>query len=125
MNGLRDDLRHALRVFWNAPSFAAAAVLTLALGIGVNIAVFTVMDAALLASLPVKHARELVSVYSWTPKGGDHSDFSYALYTDLRESGAALQGLAAYTSFGVGVAAGAQTERVVGELVTANYFQVL
>jgi hypothetical protein len=38
MNGLREDLRHALRVFWNAPSFAAAAVLTLALGIGVNIA---------------------------------------------------------------------------------------
>ena len=39
MSGLREDLRHALRVFWNAPSFAAAAVLTLALGIGVNIAV--------------------------------------------------------------------------------------
>jgi predicted permease len=125
MNGLRDDLRHAMRVFWNAPSFAAAAVLTLALGIGVNIAVFTVMHSALLASLPVKHAGELVTVHTWTPKGGDHFDFSYPLYVDLRESSGQLQGLAAYTSMGVGVASGGQTERVISELVTANYFHVL
>ena len=125
MNGLRDDLRHALRVFWTAPSFALAAVLTLALGIGVNIAVFTVMHSALLASLPVKHPGELVTVYTWTPKQGDHFDFSYPLYVDLRESSGQLQGLAAYTSMGVGVASGGQTERVIAELVTANYFQVL
>ena len=125
MNGLRDDLRHAMRVFWNAPSFAAAAVLTLALGIGVNIAVFTVMHSALLASLPVRHAGELVTVHTWTPKGGDHFDFSYPLYVDLRESSGHLQGLAAYTSMGVGVASGGQTDCVISELVTANYFQVL
>ena len=125
MNGLRDDLRHALRVFWNAPSFAAAAVLTLALGIGVNIAVFTVMHSALFASLPVQHAKELVTVYTWSPKGGDHEDFSYPLYVDLREAAGQMHGLAAYTSMGVGVAAGSQTERVITEAVTANYFQVL
>jgi putative ABC transport system permease protein len=125
MNGLREDLRHALRVFWNAPGFAAAAVLTLALGIGVNIAVFTVMHSALLAGLPVKHAKDLVNVFSWTPKGGDHTDFSYPLYVDLRDNSPQLAGLAAYTSMGVGVAAGPQTERVITELVTANYFQVL
>ena len=125
MNGIREDLRHALRVFWTAPSFAAAAVLTLALGIGVNIAVFTVMHSALFASLPVKHARELVSVYTWSPKGGDHEDFSYPLYVDLREAAGQMQGLAAYTSMGVGVASGTQTERVITELVTANYFHVL
>jgi putative ABC transport system permease protein len=125
MNGLRDDLRHALRVFWNAPSFAAAAVLTLALGIGVNIAVFTVMQSALFASLPVTHANELVTVYTWSPKGGDHEDFSYPLYVDLREAAGQMQGLAAYTSMVVGVASGSQTERVVGEVVTTNYFQVL
>jgi putative ABC transport system permease protein len=125
MNGLREDLRHALRVFRNAPSFAAAAVLTLALGIGVNIAVFTVMHSALLAGLPVKHAKDLVNVYSWTPKGGDHTDFSYPLYVDLRDNSPQLDGLAAYTSAGVGVSAGPQSERVITELVTANYFQVL
>ena len=108
-----------------APSFALAAVVTLALGIGVNIAVFTVMHSALLASLPVKHSGELVTVYTWSPKGGDHFDFSYPLYVDLRENSGQIQGLAAYTSMGVGVASGGQTERVIGELVTANYFQVL
>jgi predicted permease len=125
MNGLRDDLRHALRVFRTAPTFAGAAIVTLALGIGVNIAVFTVMHSALLAGLPVRNANELVSVFSWSPKGGDHFDFSYPLYVDLRDHSDALQGLAAYTSMGVGVASGSQTERVVTELVTANYFQVL
>jgi predicted permease len=125
MNGLREDLRYALRVFWNAPGFAAAAVLTLALGIGVNIAVFTVMHSALLAGLPVKNAKDLVNVFSWTPKGGDHNDFSYPLYVDLRDNSSQLAGLAAYTAAGVGVAAGPQTERVITELVTSNYFHVL
>jgi putative ABC transport system permease protein len=125
MSGLGEDLRHALRVFWNAPAFAAAAVVTLALGIGVNIAVFTVMHSALLAGLPVKHAKDLVNVYSWTPKAGDHTDFSYPLYVDLRDNSPQLAGLAAYTSMGVGVAAGPQSERVITELVTANYFPLL
>ena len=125
MKGLRDDIRHALRMFWNASSFTFAAILTLALGLGVNIAVFTVMHSALLAGLPVKHGRELVNVFSWTPAGGDHFDFSYPLYVDLRDRADALQGLAASTSMGVGVAAGPQTERVMAELVTSNYFDVL
>jgi len=125
MTGLRDDLRHALRVFWNAPGFAAAAALTLALGIGVNIAVFTVMHSALLAGLPVRNADSLVNVFSWSPKSGPHTDFSYPLYVDLRDSASELDGLAAYTALGVGITAGDQTERVVTELVTSNYFQVL
>jgi predicted permease len=124
-NGLRDDLRQALRVFWNAPSFATAAVVTLALGIGVNIAVFTVLHAALGASLPVRHAKDLVSVFTWTPKGGDHFDFSYPLYVDLRDHSPGLEGLAAYAALGVSVASGQQSERVVSELVTSNYFHLL
>jgi predicted permease len=125
MKGLREDLRHALRVLWKAPTFAAAAILTLALGLGVNVAVFTVMQSALLASLPVQHAKELVNVFSWTPQTGPHTDFSYPLYVDLRDRAETLQGLAAYTSMGVGVAAGSQTDRVITELVTSNYFHVL
>jgi putative ABC transport system permease protein len=125
MTGIREDLRHALRVFWHAPSFAAAAGLTLALGIGVNIAVFTVMHSALLARLPVRHADSLVNVFSWSPKAGPHADFSYPLYVDLRDGATALDGLVAYTALGTGVAAGGQTDRVVTELVTSNYFPVL
>ena len=125
MNGLRNDLLQAVRVFRNAPSFAAAAVITLALGLGVNIAVFTVLHAALGAALPVRHAKDLVTVYSWTPQGGDHFDFSYPLYVDLRDNSAALEGLAAYTALGVGVASGSRSERAVSELVTSNYFHLL
>jgi putative ABC transport system permease protein len=120
-----DGARDALRVFWSAPSFAAAAVLTLAMGIGVNIAVFTVMRSAILARLPVKNADSLVNVFSWSPKNGPHTDFSYPLYVDLRDSATELDGLVAYNSLGVGIAAGGQTDRVVTELVTSNYFSVL
>jgi predicted permease len=125
LTGFFEDVRHALRVFRTAPSFALAAVLTLALGLGVNIAVFTVMHAALGAALPVAHADQLVSVVTWSSKGGDHSDFSYPLYVDLRDHSPALEGLAAYTAQSVGIAAGGQTERVLAEVVTSNYFQVL
>ena len=125
LTGLRDDLRHGLRVFRNAPSFSLAAVLTLALGIGVNIAVFTVLHAALGATLPVKHANDLVSVVTWSPQSGDHGDFSYPLYVDLRERSGSLDGLAAYTALGVGIATPSRSERVVAELVTSNYFHVL
>jgi putative ABC transport system permease protein len=125
MTGIHEDLRHAVRVFWNAPGFAAAAALTLALGIGVNIAVFTVLHSALLARLPVRNADSLVNVFSWSAKAGPHTDFSYPLYVDLRDSATPLDGLMAYTALGVGLAAGGQTERVVTELVTSNYFQVL
>ena len=125
LTGLRDDLRHGLRVFRTAPSFSLAAVLTLALGIGVNIAVFTVLHAALGATLPVKHANDLVSVVTWAPQSGDHGDFSYPLYVDLRERGTSLDGLAAYTALGVGIATPSRSERVVAELVTSNYFHVL
>jgi predicted permease len=125
MNGLRNDLLQAVRVFRNAPSFAAAAVLTLALGLGVNIAVFTVLHAALGASLPVRHAKDLVSVFTWTPQGGDHDDVSYPLYVDLRDGTPALEGLAAYSALAVGVASGSRSERLVSELVTTNYFHLL
>src|SRR5204862_7933033 len=125
MTGPRRELRHALWAFWYRAAASAPAVPTLALGISVNIAAFTVLPSALLARLPVEHAKDLVNVFSWSPKGGDHTDFSYPLYVDLRDNSPQLAGLAGYTAMGVGVAAGPQTERVLAELVTANYFPLL
>jgi predicted permease len=125
MSGLRYDVRHALRLFWDQPSFTAAAVLTLALGLGVNIAVFSVFRAALSASLAVQRPNQLMRIVTWTPDGGNHFDFSYPLYRDLRDRAEAFTGVSAYTATHVGVAAGAVSERVIGEFVTANYFSVL
>ena len=126
MNGLREDLRHALRVFWNAPSFAAAAVLTLALGIGVNIAVFTVMHSALARRAAGRRTRRTSSTSSLvaqrraiTPTSPTRSTSICA--TTVRSS----PGSPRTPPMGVGVAAGPQTERVIAELVTANYFPLL
>jgi predicted permease len=125
MSGLRYDVRHALRLFWDQPSFTAAAVLTLALGLGVNIAVFIVFHAALSASLPVPRPNQLMRIVTWTPEGGNHFDFSYPLYRDVRDQAEAFTGVSAYAAASVGVAVGAVSERVIGEFVTANYFSVL
>ena len=125
MDALLQDLRYAVRSLRKTPAFTAAAVTTLALGLGVNIAVFSLMNAALLESLPVRHADRLVRVHSTTAEGGDHFDYSYPLYVDLRDGTKTLDGLAAYTSMAVGASAEAVSERVVAELVSSNYFSVL
>ena len=125
MSGLRFDVRHALRLFWDQRSFTAAAVLTLALGLGVNIAVFIVYHAALSASLAVPRPNELMRIVAWTPEGGNHFDFSYPLYRDLRDRAETFGRVSAYTATPIGVAVGPLSERVIGEFVTANYFSTL
>src|SRR5688500_15984184 len=125
MDSLLQDLRHAVRALRKTPVFTAAATLTLALGLGVNISVFTVMNAALLESLPVRQPERLVHLYTWSEQGGDHFEFSYPLYVDLRDSARTLAGLAGYISSAVGISSGDRSERVIAEFVTTNYFQVL
>ena len=125
MTTLLLDFRHALRTLRKTPAFTLAAVTTLALGLGVNVAVFTLLNAALLESLPVRHAKTLVEIFTTTAQGGDHFDFSYPLYVDLRDGTRTLDGVAAYTSLAVGVSADRGADRVVAEFVTSNYFDVL
>lgn len=122
---LRRDLRYTVRMLRRQPSFALVTILTLTLGIGVNVAVFSMMRAALLASLPLPEPDRLVSIYSWTVEGGDHSDFSYPLYVDARDQGARLADIAAYTTGTVGAAANEQRERALAEFTSSNYFNVL
>jgi predicted permease len=125
MTTLLLDLRHAIRTLRKTPAFTFAAIATLALGLGVNVAVFTLINAALLERLPVRHAKRLVQILTTTPQGGDHFDFSYPLYVDLRDGTHTLDGLAAYASLAVGVSADRGADRVISEFVTSNYFDVL
>jgi len=122
---LHRDLQYAVRMLRRQPAFAFVTILTLTLGIGVNVAVFSMMRAALLASLPLPRPDRLVSIYSWTVEGGDHTDFSYPLYVDARDSGASLADISAYISGTVGIAATGQRERALAEFTTSNYFNVL
>jgi predicted permease len=125
MTGLIQDLRYALRQLRKSPGFTAVAVLTLALGIGANTGIFTLVNAVLLKSLPVPNPEQLylVSENDWQPA---NSRFSYPTFRDARavmprgsELAAASWPARFYASFG------GEPEMVTGQLVSGNYFQTL
>ncbi|MGA9568203.1 MAG: ABC transporter permease, partial [Candidatus Korobacteraceae bacterium] len=127
------DLRYALRQLRKSPAFAIIAIVTLALGIGANTAIFTLLDQALLRELPVSHPEQLVLLHyvgSNTGRissyGGDsHSYFSYPMYRDLRDKNQVFDGMLADIEIGVGVQWNNQSDLASGELVSGNYFDVL
>jgi predicted permease len=109
------------------PAFASVVVLTLALGIGANAAIFSLLDQVLLQSLPVAKPDQLVVLSAYDPKEGPDIDgaFSYAMYQDLRDRNSAFSGVLARGGTQMNVTYGDQTERVRGELVSGNFFEVL
>jgi predicted permease len=133
MNTLFQDIRYALRQLRKSPAFTLTAVLTLALGIGANAAVFTLFDQVLLRMLPVERPKELVR-FHWTGTfsgsdssfGGDkYNYFSYPMYKDLSQQNQVFQGILAADRTFVGVSWQNQAEDKDAELVTGNYFQLL
>jgi len=119
------DLKYGIRMLAKTPGFTIVAVLSLALGIGVNTTVFSLLDAVLLRTLPIQHPEEIVDIATNVAGGEPHTDFSYPLYAGLRDHNEALAGMVAYSDTNFGMAAGDQTERIRGEYVSANYFSVL
>ncbi len=123
---VRQNLRYALRSLWKAPGFAAAALLSLAIGIGVNTAIFSVVSAALIRPLPYKEPGRLVAVCEKRTPGGEKcSAFANANYIDLRANSPALEDVAAHTSTGVSLVGAGEAEQVLGRLVTGNMFGLL
>ena len=132
MQTLWQDLRYGARMLLKSPGFTVIAVLTLALGIGANTAIFSLTDQILLRLLPVERPEELVVLRSPGPKGGrvwsdgdDAASFSYPMYKALRDRSDAFSGLLARFAIPLSVAGAGQTERADGELVSGNYFKVL
>ena len=125
MKTLLQDLRYGIRMLAKTPAFTMVAVLSLALGIGANTTVFSLMDAVMLRSLPIQHPEQIVEVAIVIPGNSPHYDFSYPLYAGLRDNNQSLSGLVAYSTTNFGLAAGDQTDRIRGELVSSNYFSVL
>jgi putative ABC transport system permease protein len=132
MSGLGQDLRYAIRQLRKSPGFAAVAVLTLALGIGANTAIFGLLDQALLRALPVKEPDRLVLLrYSGSNTGhiSSRADnkfyFSYPMYRDLRDRNTVFSGIIATDFTQAGVQWHNQPELVGTELVSGNYFDVL
>jgi len=122
---LARDVRYALRMLLRTPAFTAVIVVTLALGIGANAAIFSAVDAILLRDAPVADATRVVSLYTSNSDGQTpFSSSSYPDYVDLRDRGP-LAGLAAYSSITLSHDARDGAEQITGEIVSGNYFAVL
>ena len=118
------DLSYAVRTSLRTPGFTIVAVLTLALGIGANTAIFSVVNGVLLRPLPYPNAREVVEVYS-TSSGETKGAHSAGDFLEVQRETRTLATLAAYREDALTIAApGADAARVTGTLVTAGYFDV-
>ncbi len=125
MSELVGNLRHAVRLTAKNPVFTSLAVLSLAIGIGANTAIFTLANAVLLRPLPVSEPGRLVRL-SATDKEGNTGAFAYPDYVDYRSQNRSFSGLLAHSSLRVGLHTGqGESEIVFGELVSENYFTVL
>src|SRR5437773_8303377 len=121
-----NDFKFAFRQLLKNPGFTAVAVLTLALGIGANTAIFSLANFALFGSSPAEKPHELVSVFFGDSRGQGTSNHSYADYMDYRrETADVMSGIAAFTPVPANLLVGQGTERVSAGLVSDNYFSVL
>ncbi len=125
MSGLMQDLKYAIRMLTKNPAFTAVAALTLGLGIGANGAIFGIANALLLRPIVAPEADELVRVYAQQTDGRRRGSISYPDYRDYRDFNQTLAGLAATSTEGMAMTAGGQTELLLGEIVSGNYFDVL
>jgi len=115
------DIRFAVRSLLKRPGFTVIAVLTLALGIGANTAIFSVVNATLMQTPPVSHPERLVFVFN----GPAGSVFSYPDYVAVRDQNNVLDGLIAWGGITASLNSNDQTDLVTGAIVTGNFFDVL
>jgi putative ABC transport system permease protein len=119
-----NDLKFALRQLRKSPGFTLVAVLTLALGIGANTAIFTVFDALLLKPLPFAKPEQLVRIYTTGPQL-DEAPVSPANFLDWQQQNRVFQEIAAYTGNDFTMLGGEVPERLLGARVSAGFFNLL
>ncbi len=122
------DLRFAFRNLTRSPLFTLVAVSSLALGIGANTAIFTLVDQLLLRMLPVRDPQQLVMIWTTGPHMGSNRGSrmaSYPMYQDFQQHNQAFSSVFCRYEADTSIAFNGQTERAVAELVSGNYFQAL
>ncbi|HKW90054.1 MAG TPA: ABC transporter permease [Candidatus Acidoferrales bacterium] len=124
MNTLLQDVRYGIRMLAKAPGFTLIAVLTLALGIGANTAIFSVVDAVLLSPLPFPHPEELVSLY-WARSTAQRSSIPYPNFLDWRKNNTTIASLAGYNVASFNMTGRGEPARVQGWRITSNFFSTL
>src|SRR5437870_3608760 len=125
------DLRYGLRMLWQNPGFTTAAVLAIALGVGINVGIFSVLNGAALRLLPIPRAEQVVSIdqilHGRFKRNAHHgsSMLSYSEYLDYRDHNHVFSGLLAYEPFVEATLGGGKMKELTGTLATCNYFEVL
>jgi predicted permease len=125
IQALNADIRYAIRVLrWN-PAFTALAVVSLAMGIGFNTALFSIIDALLFRPLPVQRPDRIVDIYTRGGDGDTYATSSYPDYLDFNARNDVFQDVMGYSPAIAAVKAGDRSVMALGEVVTGNYFSVL
>jgi predicted permease len=124
LTSLPQDLRYGVRMLAKSPGFSLIAILTLALGIGANTAIFSVVNGVLLNPLPFHEANQLVSMFQEIPNFKNGS-ISYPNFLDWRRMNTAFAGIAAYRSTGFNLSGNGEPERLHGEMISAGFFEIL
>ena len=119
------DIRYAIRVLVKSPAFAAVAVLSLALGIGANTAIFSLLNALLLRPIPVQDPAGLVSVFTTDQRNPGNLPLSHLNYKDLRDQNQVFSGMSAFTFAQLNWSHNNSAEQVPAQVVAGNYFSLL
>jgi macrolide transport system ATP-binding/permease protein len=125
MDNVLQDVRYGLRMLVKNPALTAVAAISLALGMGANTTIFSLINAAFLRPLPVEKPHELIMIYTSDFSGPAHGSSSYPDYLDIRDKTGVFSGVLASSVQPLSMSSGGQTERVSGEIVTGNYFSLL
>ncbi|MGI9073534.1 MAG: ABC transporter permease [Bryobacteraceae bacterium] len=118
------DLQYGVRMLMKSPSFAAIAILTLALGIGANTAIFSVVSGVLLNPLPYRDANQIVSMFEEIPNFKNGS-ISYPNFLDWQRMNRTFSAIAAYREAGFNLSGNGEPERLNGEMISAGFFEIL
>ena len=129
LDSLWKDASYALRLFRKSPGFSLVAILSVALGIGANASVFTLLDQVMLRTLPVERPQELVRLtaggFQYGNAWGDGDELSYPMYQDLHDSNDVFSGMFCRHAPSLDVSINGAGERVQAELVSGGYFSIL
>ncbi len=126
METVLQDLRYAGRMLLKSPAFSFVAILSIALGIGTNVAVFSMVNGILFKPMPVERPEQLVALYGTDPSIDFPTEFSYLDYLDYRSHREVFSEVVCHTGYPLSMSrADAQPELIWGELVSANYFSGL
>ncbi|MEW6738148.1 MAG: ABC transporter permease, partial [Acidobacteriota bacterium] len=129
METLLKDLHYGIRLLWKNPGFTIVAVLSLALGIGANTTIFTLVNAVFLKPLPLREPHQLVSVYGSDERntGGvfNYMPISYLNFLDYKKQNDVFSGLVAFQNVAMNMSTGREPEQINGFIVSGDYFDLL